>query len=91
MILDVFDTHVLLSDSQRMHFDILLPAGSAESLANRYALQWLLSIAIEPETVSQEQCRFCHSESATSEQQRSIHAQGFAVIQMESCPAPVKA
>jgi hypothetical protein len=79
----------LLTDGQRMHFGILLPTGSAEDLANLYALQWLLSIAIEPETVSQEQCRFCHSESATPEQQRSIHAQGFAVIQMEGCPAPV--
>ena len=89
MKLDVFDTHVLLADGQRMHFDILLPTGSAEDLANSYALQWLRSIAVEPETVSHEQCRYCHSESATPEQQRSIHAQGFAVIQMEGCPAPV--
>jgi hypothetical protein len=89
MKLDVFDTHVLLADGQRMHFDILLPTGSAEDLANSYALQWLRRIAVEPETVSHEQCRYCHSESATPEQQRSIQAQGFAVIQMEGCPAPV--
>ena len=88
MKIDVFDTHVLLTDGQRMHFDILLPTGSAVDLANRYALQWLSSIAIEPETVSQDQCRFCHSESATPEQQSYIHTQGFAVIQMEGCPAP---
>jgi hypothetical protein len=80
---------VLLADGQRMHFDILPPAGSAEDLENSYALQWLRSIAIEPEAVSQEQCRFCHSESTTPEQQRSIHTQGFAVIQMEGCPALV--
>ena len=89
MKIDVFDTHVLLADGQRMHFDILLPTGSAQNLANRYALQWLRSIAIEPEAVSQEQCRYCHSGNATPEQQSSIHAQGFAVIQMEGCPAPV--
>jgi len=88
MKIDVFDTHVLLADGQRMHFDILLPTGTSEDLANHYALQWLRSIAIEPEAVSQEQCRFCHSESATPEQQNSIHTQGFAVIQMEGCPAP---
>ena len=87
MKIDVFDTHVTLSDGQRMHFDILLPTGSAEDLANHYALQWLRSIAIEPEAVSQEQCRYCHSESATPEQQSSINIQGFAVIQMEGCPA----
>ena len=57
MKLDVFDTHVLLADGQRMHFDILLPTGSAEDLANSYALQWLRSIAVKPETVSHEQCR----------------------------------
>ena len=88
MKIDVFDTHVTLADGQRMHFDILLPTGSAEDLANHYALQWLRSIAIEPEAVSQEQCRYCHSESATPEQQNSIHTQGFAVIQMEGWPAP---
>lgn len=87
MKIDVFDTHVTLADGQRMHFDILLPTGSAEDLANHYALQWLRSIAIEPEAVSQEQCRYCHSESATPEQQSSINTQGFAVIQMEGCPA----
>ncbi|MCA9939029.1 MAG: DUF2024 family protein [Anaerolineales bacterium] len=87
MKIDVFDTHVTLADGQRMHFDILLPTGSAEDLANHYALQWLRSIAIEPEAVSQEQCRYCHSESATPEQQSSINIQGFAVIQMEGCPA----
>ena len=87
MKIDVFDTHVTLSDGQRMHFDILLPTGSAEDLANHYVLQWLRSIAIEPEAVSQEQCRYCHSESATPEQQSSINTQGFAVIQMEGCPA----
>lgn len=89
MKIDVFDTHVLLADGQRVHFDILLPIGSAESLATHHVLHRLHSFAIEPEAVSQEQCRFCHSESATPEQQRSIHAQGFAVIQMEGCPAPV--
>lgn len=89
MKIDVFDTHVLLSDGQRMHFDILLPSGSSESLANHYALQWLHGIAIAPEAVSQEQCRFCHSESATPEQERSIRIQGFSVIQMEGCPAPM--
>ena len=88
MKIDVFDTHVTLSDGQRMHFDILLPTGTSEDLANHYALQWLRSIAIEPEAVSQEQCRFCHSESATPEQQSSINTQGFAVIQMEGWPAP---
>lgn len=87
MKIDVFDTHVTLADGQRMHFDILLPTGSAEDLANHYVLQWLRSIAIEPEAVSQEQCRYCHSESATPEQQSSINIQGFAVIQMEGCPA----
>jgi hypothetical protein len=89
MKIDVFDTYVLFADGQRMHFDILLPTGSAQNLANRYALQWLRSIAIEPEAVSQEQCRYCHSGNATPEQQSSIYAQGFAVIQMEGCPAPV--
>ncbi|RMH16007.1 MAG: DUF2024 family protein [Gammaproteobacteria bacterium] len=89
MKIDVFDTHVMLANGQCMHFDILLPAGSPRDLANRYALKWLGSIAIEPEAVSQQQCHYCHSEGATPEQQRSIHTQGYAVIQMEGCPAPV--
>jgi len=89
MKIDVFDTHVLLADGQRMHFDILQPTGAAEDLANHSALQWLRGIAIEPEAISQEQCRFCHSECATPEQQGFIRNQGFVVIQMEGSPAPI--
>lgn len=89
MKIDIYDSWVQLTSGDVMHFDILLPGDKGSTDAIRYARQWLRTIAIDPDTLVLERCQFCHTETATPEQQHSIHTQGFAIIQMEGCPAPI--
>ncbi|MEW8276322.1 MAG: DUF2024 family protein [Candidatus Thiodiazotropha taylori] len=89
MKIDIYDSRVQLAGGDAMHFDILLPSGEDSTAAIRYARQWLRTIGIDSNTLELERCQFCHTETATPELQHAINTQGFAVIQMEGCPAPV--
>ncbi len=89
MQIDVYDTYVTTSDGGRMHFDVLLAQGEQESKAKTCARQWLGSIGLHPDQVQQERMRYCHSEPATAETLALLEQQGYAIVQMEGCPAPV--
>ena len=89
MRLDVYDTYVILTDGQRMHFDVLLAEGNDARLAQSYALQWIAVIGLQVSGVQLDRCRFCHSEAANPEIERLVNKQGYAILQMEGCPAPL--
>ena len=74
MNVDVYDTHAHTTDGQVLHFDVLLPSGSGAK-ALEYAREWLQSIGIGIDRITLDQCRFCHSEAATPEVQRTAGKQ----------------
>ena len=89
MEIDVFDTYVTHQDGHKMHFDVLLPKGNTQEQAKGYAIKWLKRMGMEIEGIQLDSCRFCHSESAFPEMEQTINSQGFAILQMEGCPAPI--
>lgn len=89
MLLDVFDTYVTRSDGVTMHFDVLMPAGSQCDSARVVALRWLNSIGETEQNITQQSCRYCHSETATPEIEQHLNSNGYFILQMEGCPSPV--
>lgn len=89
MKIDIFDTYVTHQDGKTMHFDVLLPQSSTSEIAVKYAMQWLKEIGIQSEDIKLNKCSYCHSESSTPEIDASLTTQGYAIFQMEGCPAPI--
>ena len=89
MKLDLFDTYVSHRDGLKMHFDVLLPHGSTLEQAKDFTNQWLKEIGVDTSFILLDSCRFCHSQTAFPEHVHALSSHGFAIIQMEGCPAPV--
>jgi hypothetical protein len=89
MQINVFDTLVTHKDGRKMHFDVLLPKGSSQEKAKACVAHWLDEINIQTDSIKLDKCTFCHYELATPEIDESIHSHGYAILQMEGCPAPV--
>jgi hypothetical protein len=89
MQLDVFNTYVTRDDGVVMHFDVLMPKGSASEHAQSNALDWLQTIGITANQVLLDSCQYCHSEDATPEIERDVQQQGYFILQMEGCPSPI--
>lgn len=91
MKIDVFDTYVTVNGREQMHFDVLVKSGVTQETAQQYAHEWLNTIGVMAESLQQQSCRFCHSEMANPEVDLLIERQGYAILQMEGCPAPIYA
>lgn len=85
MEIHVYDTYVKARDQHIMHFDVFM-AEKDDQKAIQYAKQWLNSIGEEEAEVSNEECRFCHSQKAPEEVVDAINRQGYYIYQMEGCP-----
>ncbi len=83
---DVFDTYVTKPDGQLMHFDVIVPAGTAKDVVLGYGQSYLASVEVDTSLISAERCRFCHVESATAEMAKAILQQGYFILAMEGCP-----
>ena len=88
MKIDVYDSYAK-SNGRLMHFDVFVEAGTTAQKALEYGKQWLESIRESPESLDQSRCNFCHSEIANPEVERMIAQQGYFILQMEGCPAPI--
>ena len=69
MKLEVYNTYVVSNANDRMHFDVLLPQGSALEAAENYAMLWLNSIGVGGATP-----RTPRSISARMKEQKCGHA-----------------
>ena len=84
----VFDTYVRTGAGEILHFDVLLPESDGQ-YAEAYARRWVQEIGLPAASVQLEVCRFCHSEIPSPEVTQQIRQQGYSILQMEGCPAPV--
>jgi len=88
MNIQVYDTYARSKDGAIVHFDVFLPENNdAKALA--FARAWLTSIGEDGSKLTQERCRFCHTESAIAEVSLMIETHGYFILQMEGCPEPV--
>jgi len=89
MEIDVYDSYAQTADGRLMHFDVFVTSGTASSVALRHGKAWLASIGENPAGLEQARCNFCHTAVANPEVQRAVAQDGFFILQMEGCPAPV--
>lgn len=89
MKIDVYDSYAQRLDGATMHFDVFVESGAPADKALEYGKQWLKSVGENPAGLAQSRCNFCHSEVANPEVQRTVQQQGYFILQMEGCPAPV--
>ncbi len=89
MKIDVYDSYANRVDGRLMHFDVFIKAGTPSDTALRHGREWLSSIGENPAGLQQSRCNFCHTEVANPEVQIMVERQGFFILQMEGCPAPV--
>lgn len=88
MNVDVYDTYAHTTGGHQLHFDVLLPSGNAERITE-YAHEWLQSIGVSIDSITLDQCRFCHTETANPEVQRQLETNGYFILQMEGCLSPI--
>jgi Domain of unknown function (DUF2024) len=82
----VWDTYVTKKDGSIMHFDILAPAEIEDSLTiYKYGGEYLKSKDQAGQTLTSEQCRFCHLETMRPQWEAAIKSQGYYIIEMENC------
>jgi len=89
MQLEVYNTYATHGDNETMHFDVLMPQGSSAHQARLNAADWLRRIGVLDHQFRLDSCQLCHVEEATPEYARDIKQQGYAILQMEGCPAPI--
>ncbi|MEZ5492081.1 MAG: DUF2024 family protein [Gammaproteobacteria bacterium] len=89
MEIDVYDSYAKTTDGRLLHFDVFVRSGTDPDVALRRGREWLASIDENPAGLEQSRCNFCHTEAANPEVQRAVEFEGFFILQMEGCPAPV--
>ncbi|MDX8403909.1 MAG: DUF2024 family protein [Mariprofundaceae bacterium] len=87
MKIHVYDTYTRAKNGTLMHFDIFLSEKNATE-AYAAARAWLAEIGETETKLTQEECRFCHSEMANPDVTAVIDTQGYFILQMEGCPEP---
>ena len=84
MQIHVYDTYVKSKDGHTMHFDVFTEVKDDQK-AIEYARQWLVSIDESDASISNEECRFCHTQSAPDNVVEAINKDGYFIYKMEGC------
>ena len=86
MRIAVFDTYVTRPDGRVMHFDILVPEASNQlETVLQHGRRYLAAKGLPTDTLTAQECRFCHMESATDEVQAAVGEDGFAILELGNC------
>ncbi len=85
MEIHVYDTYVKAKDGHTMHFDVITGNKDHEK-AIEYGKQWLQTIGEGESTMTQNECQFCHSQSAPEPVAQAIEKDGYFIQKMEGCP-----
>ncbi len=82
----VWDTYVTKKDGNIMHFDIIVPATlDKEELIYSFGREYLKSKGQEGQSLSADQCRFCHIETLQKHWKNALENQGYFILEMENC------
>ncbi len=84
----VFDTHVLRPDGRKMHFDILVRDQKPDKeigVVLAHGRRYLAAKGVPADSLSAQECRFCHSEFSSPLVEEEINRIGFAVIELQNC------
>lgn len=88
MKIAVFDTYVLRPDGRKMHFDILVRDQIPDKevgVVLAHGRRYLAAKGVPAESLSAQECRFCHTEFSSPPVEEEISRTGFAIIELENC------
>ena len=60
----VYDTYVTKKDGKIMHFDVIVEAKTPHEKAIEYGKEFLEEVGQGTQTMTQEECQFCHVQEA---------------------------
>ena len=82
----VWDTYVTKKDGTIMLFDIIVPYETKDTTEiHSYGKEYLKSKNQNDQTLTSEECRFCHIEIANSVWEDEIRHKGYYIYEMENC------
>ena len=82
----VWDTYVTKKDGSIMHFDIIAPEEIKDTAKiYSYGKEYLKTKGQEQQSLTSNECRFCHIEAANAIWENEIKQKGYAIIEMENC------
>ena len=82
----IWDTYVTKKNGDIMHFDIVAPKKIIEpGVIHEYGKVYLKTKQQEGQSLTSEECKFCHIESLRPEWEMEIDEKGYFIIEMEGC------
>ncbi len=82
----VWDTYVLKTDGNKMHFDIIVPdCEISAAKIYRFGQKYLKDKNVQSEILTSKECEFCHIEKASEKVIMDIEAKGYHIVEMENC------
>ncbi len=82
----IWDTYVTRKNGRVMHFDIVVPRTlKDEKLIYTFGKEYLQSKSEVGQSLTSQECRFCHVEKATEKMIDSIHQKGYYIIELQNC------
>ena len=82
----VYDTYVTKKDGRIMHFDVIVEANTSHEKAINYGKEFLEQVGQGGQTMTQEECQFCHIQEAPPVVAEEIENRGYFIQKMEGCP-----
>jgi Domain of unknown function (DUF2024) len=82
----VYDTYVTKKDGRIMHFDVIVEANTPHDKAVDYGKEFLEQVGQGGQTMTQEECQFCHVQEAPPVVATEIENRGYFIQKMEGCP-----
>ena len=82
----VYDTYVTKKDGRIMHFDVIVEANTSHEKAIDYGKEFLEQVGQGGQTMTQEECQFCHIQEAPPVVAEEIENRGYFIQKMEGCP-----
>ena len=82
----VYDTYVTKKDGRIMHFDVIVESNTPHEKAINYGREFLEQVGQGGQTMTQEECQFCHIQEAPPVVAKEIENRGYFIQKMEGCP-----
>lgn len=82
----VWDTYVTKKDGSIMHFDIIARSEIKDSgVIYSYGLEYLKEKGQENQSLTANECNFCHVENVRPQWTAAIEQKGYFILEMENC------
>ncbi len=82
----VYDTYVAKKDGKIMHFDVIVESSTPHEKAIEFGKEYLKDAGQGGQSMTQEECQFCHVQEAPKVVEDSIQQNGYFIQKMEGCP-----